>query len=107
RHTGSERSGILVNSQSDHVSRTGLILGGGGARAAYQVGVLRAVAHLLPRSSANPFRVISGTSAGAINAVALASNSGNFRGGVRRMVLIWRNLHVDKVYRSDIPGVAR
>ncbi len=96
-----------MNSQSDHVSRTGLILGGGGARAAYQVGVLRAVAHLLPRSSANPFRVISGTSAGAINAVALASSSGNFRAGVRRMVSIWRNLHVDKVYRSDIPGVAR
>jgi NTE family protein len=96
-----------VNNHGEHVSRTGLILGGGGARAAYQVGVLRAVAHLLPRGSPNPFRVICGTSAGAINAVALASNSENFRAGVRRMVLIWRNLHVDKVYRSDIAGVTR
>jgi NTE family protein len=95
-----------VSGQGADVQRTGLILGGGGARAAYQVGVLCAVAHLLPRGSANPFRVICGTSAGAINAVALASNSANFRTGVRRMVLIWRNLHAHQVYRTDAPGVA-
>ena len=44
----------------------GLILSGGGARAAYQVGVLKAVAELLPRTSSNPFPIVSGTSAGAV-----------------------------------------
>ena len=51
---------------------TGLILSGGGARAAYQVGVLAAIADLLPDASHNPFPVIVGTSAGAINAVGMA-----------------------------------
>ncbi len=51
---------------------TGLILSGGGARAAYQVGVLSAIADLLPDAAHNPFPVIVGTSAGAINAVGLA-----------------------------------
>lgn len=51
---------------------TGLILSGGGARAAYQVGVLAGIADLLPPGSPNPFPVIVGTSAGAINAVKLA-----------------------------------
>lgn len=54
---------------------TGLILSGGGARAAYQVGVLAAIAELLPPGAPNPFPVIVGTSAGAINAVSLASGA--------------------------------
>ena len=53
---------------------TGLILSGGGARAAYQVGVLSVLAELLPPGASNPFPVICGTSAGAINALALATN---------------------------------
>jgi NTE family protein len=98
---------MRMDDSSSGASRIGLVLGGGGARAAYQAGVLRAIAHLLPRDASNPFPVISGTSAGAINAVALASNAANFRAGVRRMVLIWRNLHAHQVYRSDLPGVAK
>ena len=58
---------------------TGLILSGGGARGAYQVGVLSAIADLLPDSSGNPFPVIVGTSAGAINAVSLACGALHFR----------------------------
>ena len=54
---------------------TGLILSGGGARAAYQVGVLAGIAELLPAGAHNPFPVIVGTSAGAINAVTLASGA--------------------------------
>ena len=53
--------------------RTALVLPGGGARGAFQVGVLKALAELLPRGSPNPFHVISGTSAGAINSVVLAT----------------------------------
>ncbi|KIQ04299.1 MULTISPECIES: patatin-like phospholipase family protein [Pseudomonas] len=88
-------------------STTGLILSGGGARAAYQVGVLSAIADLLPDSSGNPFPVIVGTSAGAINAVSLACGALHFREAVRRLSTVWRSFHTDQVYRSDWPGVLR
>lgn len=86
---------------------TGLILSGGGARAAYQVGVLSAIADLLPDSSRNPFPVIVGTSAGAINAVSLACGALHFCEAVRRLSSVWRSFHTDQVYRSDWPGVLR
>ncbi|MEE8249460.1 MAG: patatin-like phospholipase family protein, partial [Gammaproteobacteria bacterium] len=53
-------------------SRKALILPGAGARGAYQVGVLKGIATMLPDNAPNPFAVISGTSAGAINAAVLA-----------------------------------
>lgn len=84
-----------------------LILSGGGARGAYQVGVLKAVSDLHAKDSRNPFSIISGTSAGAINAVALAASANNFRLAVRKVEKIWSSLHVDAVYRSgalDILG---
>jgi NTE family protein len=84
-----------------------LILSGGGARAAYQVGVLRAIATMLPRSAANPFATICGTSAGAINAASLASNADRFNIGVARLGKVWGNLHVHDVYRTDTFGIAR
>jgi NTE family protein len=84
---------------------TGLVLAGGGARAAYQVGVLRAVAELVPRDSPNPFPVISGTSAGAINGAALAIYATQFHTGVRRLTNVWENFTVDKVYRADALGI--
>ena len=71
--------------------RAGLILTGGGARAAYQVGVLKAIAELLPRRAHNPFPVICGTSAGALNAATLAINAQSFRKGVRYLDNIWKN----------------
>ena len=86
-------------------AKIGLILTGGGARAAYQVGFLRAVSHMLPRGTANPFSIICGTSAGAINAAALASNATDFHRAVRQMLLIWKYFHVGQVYRSDVLGV--
>lgn len=84
---------------------TGLILSGGGARAAYQVGVLSAIADLLPDSSRNPFPVIVGTSAGAINAVGLACGALHFHEAVQRLSTVWGSFHTDQVYRSDWPGV--
>ncbi|HVY05956.1 MAG TPA: patatin-like phospholipase family protein [Burkholderiales bacterium] len=86
-------------------TKTGLILTGGGARAAYQVGFLRAVSHMLPRGTPNPFQIICGTSAGAINAAALASNATDFHRAVRQMLLIWKYFHVEHIYRSDVLGV--
>ncbi|MDP2143802.1 MAG: patatin-like phospholipase family protein [Gallionella sp.] len=85
--------------------RIGLILTGGGARAAYQVGVLKAIAEYLPRQAHNPFPVICGTSSGALNAAALAVNAHNFRRGVRYLTSIWRNFHTYEVYRTDVVGV--
>ncbi len=86
-------------------ARVGLILTGGGARAAYQVGVLKAIAELLPRRSHNPFMVICGTSAGALNAAALAINAQNFRRGVGYLNTIWKNFHPNQIYRTDLLGV--
>ncbi|MEW6332535.1 MAG: patatin-like phospholipase family protein [Pseudomonadota bacterium] len=85
--------------------RVGLILAGGGARAAYQVGVLKAIAEMLPRESPNPFPVLCGTSAGAINATTLAIYATRFQEGVRRLNFVWRNFNVNKVFRADAPGV--
>ena len=80
---------------------TGLILSGGGARAAYQVGVLAAIAELLPEGAANPFPVIVGTSAGAINAVSLASGAMNFASAVEHLTAFWQAFESRRVLRSD------
>ena len=85
--------------------KTGLLLAGGGARAAYQVGILKAISTLLPRKAGNPFQVISGTSAGAINGTALAIYSSNFHTAVHRLVSVWENFHADRVFRTDAKGV--
>jgi NTE family protein len=92
------------------VPTTGLILTGGGARAAYQVGVLDAVATIRRHSDApadNPFPVIAGTSAGAINSTALACRADQFDTAVGGLVHIWRNFHAEQVYRADSIGVLR
>ncbi|MCZ6686330.1 MAG: patatin-like phospholipase family protein [Gammaproteobacteria bacterium] len=81
--------------------KKGLVLPGGGARAAYQVGVLRAVAEMIPHGSPSPFPIVSGTSAGAINSAVLASNADNYRLGVTRMTRVWRNFRAHHVYRTD------
>ena len=86
-------------------SKIGVIMSGGGARAAYQVGVLKAVAQILPPDTPNPFPVISGASAGAINAAALAVYADNFRNAVRRMERVWGNFHVHHVFRTDVGGM--
>ncbi len=84
-----------------------LVMAGGGARAAYQVGVLKALAEFLPARAANPFPVICGTSAGAINAAAIAIFAPRFRYGVRQLLRVWRNFHVHQVFRADSAGLAR
>lgn len=91
--------------------RTGLLLTGGGARAAYQVGVLEAIADLRLACGAgeqpNPFPIITGTSAGAINAAALACGADHFDRAVRRMARVWRNFKAQQVYRADSISVAQ
>ena len=92
-------------------STTGLLLTGGGARAAYQVGVLEAIAKIRKTSGVrrgpSPFGIITGTSAGAINATALACGADEFDLAVRRIALVWRNFKSPQVYRSDALSVLR
>ena len=89
---------------ADH--ETGLILSGGGARAAYQAGVLRGIARILGRDAPPPFPIISGTSAGAINAATLAIHADDFRLGVARLLRWWRGVSVDAVYRADLRSLS-
>lgn len=84
-----------------HEGRAALVLTGGGARAAYQVGVLNAIRELRGKRTGNPFPILCGTSAGAINAAALAVHAGDFGRAVRHIDRIWRGLHVHDVYRVD------
>jgi NTE family protein len=79
---------------------TALVLPGGGARSAYQVGVLKAIAEL--RGDApNPFPLMCGVSAGAINAAAMASHAHEFSSGVARLEQFWASMSCPRIYRTD------
>ena len=85
----------------------GLVLTGGGARSAYQVGVLKGVAELVRRGSACPFPIITGTSAGAVSAIALASDAAHFRRSVYAIERVWRDFRVHQVFKADAVSMLR
>jgi NTE family protein len=85
----------------------GLVLTGGGARSAYQVGVLKGIADLLRRGSACPFPIITGTSAGAVSAIALASDAAHFRRSVFAIERVWRDFRVHQVFKADAASMLR
>lgn len=80
----------------------GIVLGGGGARAAYQVGLLRFLARHVPELR---IQVVSGVSAGAINAAHLAAHHGSFEQAVRELAGLWGRLRVETVFRTDTPSL--
>ncbi len=82
-------------------TKTAILLTGGGARAAYQVGVLKAIAQQYPRNSRIPFQIVCGTSAGAINGTAIACYASCFQLGVKKLEWVWKNFHTGQVYYSD------
>lgn len=88
-----------VTNQTTPANRNALVLSGGGARAAYQVGVLKAIAELLPDNSPNPFPIICGTSSGAINAATMATHADCFRRGVAQLEQLWGTLRSEQVHR--------
>ncbi|MFP5482600.1 MAG: patatin-like phospholipase family protein [Gammaproteobacteria bacterium] len=94
-----------------HDDITGLVLSGGGARAAYQVGVLHQLAKWFEQENKRefdfPFKILCGTSAGAINAAALACAGRNFYQSTDRMLKVWENFSSDQVFRSDSLGIIR
>jgi NTE family protein len=81
-----------------------LVLSGGGARAAYQVGVLKALAEVWPEESP-PYDVVVGTSAGAVCAAVLATHAANWRDGIRRLEQVWANFTVEQVFRADFSAM--
>ena len=100
--------GLGMSSKSESVvsirsgdCRIGLVLPGGGARGAYQVGVLKAISEMLPRRAPNPFSVLSGTSAGAINSVVIASRGHLFHVAIAELEHVWRNFRSHHVFKSD------
>jgi NTE family protein len=87
-------------------STVGLVLPGGGARAAYQVGVLKAIAEMLP-DAPNPFPVIVGTSAGAVSAVVLATEAFRWHRAVDALCKVWSGFHVDQVFEASAFSMLR
>ena len=83
-----------------------LLLTGGGARAAYQVGALKAIAEWYPRVHHSPFSIYSGTSAGAINAISLASYASCFRLGVKKLEWLWSRLHSRRIFTTSALGTS-
>src|SRR2546425_497134 len=81
--------------------RAGLVLTGGGARAAYQVGVVKAVRDILGNPVKNPFPIVCGTSAGAINAATLAVFADNFSRAVGSLLEVWEHMRCEHIYRTD------
>jgi len=91
----------MTNKRNYQGSKNALVLTGGGARAAYQVGVLSAITKLVPRNHGIPFPIICGTSAGAINATALSCYASCFHLGVKKLEWMWKSLHTHNIYHSD------
>src|ERR1700731_3092748 len=94
----------IVPADAPHL---GLVLTGGGARSAYQVGVLKGVAELMRHGSACPFPIITGTSAGAVSAIALASDAAHFRHSVYAIERVWRDFRVHHVFKADAVSMLR
>jgi NTE family protein len=87
--------------------RAGLVLTGGGARAAYQVGVVKAVRDILGNPVKNPFPILCGTSAGAINATTLAVFADDYSRGVANLLEVWENMHCHHIYKTDAGSIMR
>ena len=92
-----------VSSASNPASnpKVGLILSGGGARGAYQAGVLKGVAEILPDKKNSPFKIISGVSAGAINGTKLACDIESFSNAVEKLIFLWSQITTEQVFKTD------
>lgn len=84
-----------------------IIMMGGGARAAYQIGIMKAIAELRGEGGPSPFNIICGTSAGAINAVSLATMADDYNHAVAQMLRVWGNFHVEQVFESDLKNILK
>jgi NTE family protein len=89
-------------------SNKAIVLSGGGARGAYQVGVLKAVSHIAKKNNITPkISIYTGISAGAINATCMASHADNFHEGVDKLVRLWSQITHDQVFTMDMAQLGR
>jgi NTE family protein len=99
------RSGLTESNDATNYlffdDRDALVLSGGGARGAYQVGVLKAIAEWLPSDAPCPFEVLVGTSAGALNAAAIGARAHSLSEAVQSLEQVWSNFRVEQVVRAD------
>jgi NTE family protein len=103
-----ETAGNVASFPAERVrGRAGLVLTGGGARAAYQVGVVKAVRDILGNPDKNPFPILCGTSAGAINAATLAVFADNFTRAVGNLLEVWEHMRCSHIYRTDAWSILR
>jgi NTE family protein len=87
---------------------TGLVLTAGGARGAYQAGVLKRIGEIPAlRDRPSPFPIVAGASAGAINGTAVAGYSARFREGTQLLAKLWGQLGARQVYRTDLLSLGR
>ena len=85
----------------------GLVMTGGGARGAYQAGVLKRIGELRRiRRGRSPFRIVAGASAGAVNGAGVAAGNHDLYSGTRLIAEIWANLKAENVYRTDLGALA-
>lgn len=86
----------------------GLVLTAGGARGAYQAGVLKRIGEIRAlQRGPSPFKIVAGASAGAINGAMIAAKSASFRDGTQTLAQLWSDLTVEQVFKSDILSLAR
>jgi NTE family protein len=99
---------MAERASSNTTSRTALVLSGGGARGAYQAGVLQGLVEIgMIGEEGSPFDIIVGSSAGSINAGMLAAHADVLRNGVARLVEVWSQIAANEVFRTDIRSLGR
>jgi len=84
---------------SEPVKKTALVLQGGGARGAYHVGAIKAIAEITERRR-SPFKIVCGASVGAINAASIAVASNDFQAGARHLENLWRSLNSSSIFNT-------
>ena len=102
KHAG--RSAVEGDNMTSANTDLALVMTGGGARAAYQVGFLRCIARRYPDLN---IPIITGVSAGALNAVFLANHTGSFRDKVEDLAAIWAALTPEHIFRVDPYSITR
>jgi len=85
----------------------GLVMTGGGARGAYQAGVLKRIGQIKRlEGKPGPFQIIGGASAGAVNGAAVATGNHDFVRCVDWVAKLWAELQTGDIYRTDIRALA-
>ena len=94
--------------ESSTFSKPGLVLSGGGARGAYQAGVIKGVAEIASDLGINnPLPILTGVSAGAINASYLASHCDNFSLAANKMAAMWSHITAEQIFKTDALSAGR